>query len=404
MRGMPTKLEATVQRYQCQGCSRTFLQPLGGVHASMRMTERCEAHIIKRALTATNAAVAREVGLDEKTVRRVASKGLAAISAHQHGSIPRVLGIDETRIGGKLRLVLADLEHKRLVDMLTDREPSTLSDWIASRAGISKTEVVVIDLWRPYCTVIQAELPRATVVADKFHVLRLASDALDQVRKRRLSARSGQEGLRTFTRSKFALLKSRRNLTDTQKQDLEQWLREDADIAAAYQAKEAFYAIFDMPRNEAIRAFDDFHSAVPDAVRKEFRQLLAKMKVWRSEMLAILDHPRTNAYTESLNGAIQTMARNGRGYSFDVLRARVLHGHADAAKKELRITHLLKNHGNPCGHCGTLCSASDMSEVTLPPSVAGRPAVLAMVCEACEPKFNAENLKAKRHQPTRKSG
>lgn len=402
IRGNPTKLEATVRRYRCQGCERTFMQPLGGVHASLMMTERCEGFIARRALTATNAAVAREVGLDEKTVRRVASKGVTALASHQHGPIPRVLGIDETRVGGKLRLVLADLDRNRLVDILPDREPATLREWLVDRAEISSTEVVVIDLWRPYCNVIQAELPNATVVADKFHVVRLASDALDKVYRRRLSAELGKDGQRPYTRSKVTLLKRPANLTDTQKQDLDQWLREDEDIAAAYVAKELFYAIFDLPRDEAIQAFDRFKDAVPKAVRKEFRQLLAKMNVWRSEMLAILDHPQTNAYTESLNGSIKTIARNGRGYSFDVLRARILAKHALDPRKELKLSQLLLPEGNFCGYCHEQFSASEMGEVSMPPMVAGQPAIQTLVCRTCRSELDTDVLKAKSsRRPTR---
>jgi len=404
IRGEPVKLEATVRRYQCQGCNATFLQPLGGVHSTLMMTERCEAFIAKRALTTTNAAVAREVGLDEKTVRRVASKGVATLASHQHGSMPRVLGIDETRVGGKLRLVLADLDRNRLVDMLTDRQPATLRNWLASRAGTSTVDVVVIDLWRPYCTAIQAELPNATVVADKFHVLRLASDALVKVYARRKIAKPDRSAPHPFKRSKFTLLKRPAKLTETQEQDLKQWLREDEEIAAAYKVKEAFYAIFDLPRDQAIQAFDHFRETVPKAVRKDFRQLLAKMRVWRSEMLAILDHPKTNAYTESINGAIQTIVRSGNGYKFDIVRARILAKHALEPRKQLKLGQLMLPEGNFCGYCHEQFSASEMCEVAMPPMVAGEPAIQTMVCGTCRSEFDTDVLKAGRsRRPTQKA-
>ncbi|WP_255501105.1 transposase [Mitsuaria sp. WAJ17] len=232
--------------------------------------------------------------------------------------------------------------------------------------------------------------------------MRLASDALVKVYERRKVAKPDSSAIQPFRRSKFTLLKRPAKLTETQEQDLKQWLREDEDIAAAYKAKEAFYAIFDLPRDQAIQAFDHFRETVHRAVRKDFRQLLAKMKVWRSEMLAILDHPQTNAYTESINGAIQTIVRNGNGYKFDVVRARILAKHALDPRKEVKLSQLLLPEGNFCGYCHEQFSASEMSEVSMPPMVAGQPAIQTMVCRTCRSEFDSDVLKAKRsRRPTR---
>ena len=48
------------------------------------------------------------------------------------------------------------------------------------------------------------------------------------------------------------------------------------------------------------------------------------------------DKPLTNAYTESLNNIIRSINRNGRGYSFDVLRAKILF--AKGAQRKTRET------------------------------------------------------------------
>ena len=49
-------------------------------------------------------------------------------------------------------------------------------------------------------------------------------------------------------------------------------------------------------------------------------------KNWRNEILAYFDHPISNGYTEALNGVAKVINRAGRGYSFEVLRARLLFG------------------------------------------------------------------------------
>ncbi len=52
---------------------------------------------------------------------------------------------------------------------------------------------------------------------------------------------------------------------------------------------------------------------------------------WEAEILAYIDHPITNAYTESLNNLIRLTNRIGRGYSFSAIRAKLLY--AETARK-----------------------------------------------------------------------
>ena len=40
-----------------------------------------------------------------------------------------------------------------------------------------------MDMWNPYRAAVKAVLPQARIVVDKFHVVRMANDALERVRK-----------------------------------------------------------------------------------------------------------------------------------------------------------------------------------------------------------------------------
>lgn len=401
LRGHTAKLEATVRRYRCRDCGETFLQPLGGVLDERRMTIRCAEFIAKQALQHTFVHVAREVGIDEKTVRAVAAERMGELEAKHTPRLPRVLGIDETQIAGEMRLVLTDVEGRRLLDMLHSRDKDTLSRWLGHFRDRNAVKVVTIDMWRPYQRIAAELLPNAVVVVDKFHIMRMASEAMDQVRIRLAKARD--TGVRRhWVRSKVMLQKRPANLTDKQRFNLDMWLDNEPEIAAAYRAKEAFYSLFDLPRDEAIKAFDDY--TVPASIKPEFRKLLTAMRNWRGEILAVFDHPYTNAYTESLNSLTKHIVKAGRGYSFEVLRARILANYGDPVKQPLRIEFLIKDNGNPCENCGLPCRAEDMHLVTLPPVMRGQRAKRALVCEVCEPRFNTEKLIAHRKASTRKTG
>ena len=366
IRGFSAKLEATVRRYRCRDCGDTFLQPLGGVLDERRMTERCAEFIAKAALRHTFAHVAREVGVDEKTVRAVAAGRMANLAAQHRPRLPRVLGMDETQIAGELRLVVTDVEGRRLLDMLPGRDKDTVARWLGQFKDRSKVEVVTIDMWRPYQRLARELLPHAAIVVDKFHILRMAGEAMDDVRIR-LARTKGDEVRRAWIRSKVQLNKRPRNLTEKQRFNLGMWLDNEPEIAAAYRAKEAFYGLFELPKDDALNAWDEFPALVTPAIKAEFKPLLTAMRNWRTEILAVFDHPYTNAYTESLNNLLKHIVKGGRGYSYEVLRARALAKYGEPPKQPLQFEFLVRAAGNPCGNCGLPCRAEDMHLVTLPP-------------------------------------
>lgn len=63
--------------------------------------------------------------------------------------------------------------------MLPDRNKPTLKAYLLGLDGREGIKVVTIDMWRPYWNVVREVLPQAVIVIDKFHVTRLANDALD---------------------------------------------------------------------------------------------------------------------------------------------------------------------------------------------------------------------------------
>ena len=158
---------------------------------------------------------------------------------------------------------------------------------------------------------------------DKFHVVRMANEAMEKVRKSlRTSLQPNQR--RTLMHDRFILLKRNRDLDLQQGLLLSTWLGNHKDLETAYRLKEAFYDIWDasMGRDDAIRRYRSW--ATEAAQLGEFRPIIVALTNWEKEIFAHFDHKITNAYTESLNGLIKVMNRLGRGYSFEALRAKIL--------------------------------------------------------------------------------
>jgi transposase len=96
---------------------------------------------------------------------------------------PRVLGVDDFafRRGRRYGTILVDLEKRRVIDLLADREAETLSAWFKAHPGV---EVVSRDRSPTYAAGITEGAPTAVQVADRFHLLLNVRKALEEVVKR----------------------------------------------------------------------------------------------------------------------------------------------------------------------------------------------------------------------------
>lgn len=98
-------------------------------------------------------------------------------------------------------------------------------------------------------------------------------------------------------------------------------------LAAAYDLKERLYAIYDATTpDEAWGEYLHWESTIPKELAKPFRVVRTVFRNWKLQILNYFDDQRvTNAFTESFNSKIRAVYRNGRGYSFERLRAKVLY-------------------------------------------------------------------------------
>jgi transposase len=99
-------------------------------------------------------------------------------------------------------------------------------------------------------------------------------------------------------------------------------------LPAAYEHKERFYGIWDATtRLQAEAALDEWIATIPKGQKEVWSDLVRAVGNWREETMTYFetDMPVTNAYTESINRLAKDKNREGRGYSFEVMRARMLY-------------------------------------------------------------------------------
>ncbi|WP_051273731.1 ISL3 family transposase [Desulfotruncus alcoholivorax] len=181
--GIPVVIRLTVRRFACtdRACQQRIfceripeLVPVYG-RRTVRFTETLSA--LGRTTSAEAATrLARNLGLSTS-----ADTVLRSIRAAPEPkmSTPRVLGVDDWawRKGQSYGTVLVDLETHKVVDLLPDRQASTLQQWLQDHPGV---EIISRDRSQSYAKAAQMGAPNARQVADRWHLLKNLGDALER--------------------------------------------------------------------------------------------------------------------------------------------------------------------------------------------------------------------------------
>jgi len=181
------------------------------------------------------------------------------------------------------------------------------------------------DKYHVYRQVVRATLPQARIVVDRFHIQRMANDALEKLRKRIRKDLSTRQRLK-LKDERFLLLKRQHDLTGRDMDRMREWFQQFPLLSEAHALKEGFLSIWDQKtRPAAEAACAKWQANIPTELAATFKDLTTAVHNWHDEIFAYFEQPITNAYTESVNRVAKDMNRMGRGYSFEVLRARILY-------------------------------------------------------------------------------
>ena len=205
---------------------------------------------------------------------------------------------------------------------------------LRNREGVSW---VCSDMYRPFEKSIADAMPNARWAIDHFHVVAKANDAVDAVRREMQNAMGKTERIKTKKGLAYTL-KLRYKALDPRDAAKIKAARDNpalAPLAIAYDLKEDFFNIYDenlASKDKAIEAFKKWEKSIPeDTLYDKFREVASMVHHFEKQIFAYWDCPLalSNGYTECMNRLIRENNIKGRGYSFEVLRARTLYRKAN---------------------------------------------------------------------------
>lgn len=324
----PTSLIIEWPRYRCRRC-RTMPPPvLGFLNEKRRATTRLVDAIKRECLNTTFSSIAAQTGLAVNTIKNIALDLIEEIEAQVRFETPVIMGLDEVHLGGTYRAVVTNLATRTVFDMLEDRKQEFLKKYFKQLPDKDKVEWVCSDMWRPFKKSFREGLPNATLVIDKFHVVRMASDALEKERKKYQTQLDKDSRLHIKKTVRWLFLHRPSELTDSDREDLALVCARFPNLAAAYELKEAFYQIYEaQDKNEAIKVFEEWCGLLPIGEFHAYHEVAETVKRNFDDIFAYWDAPfiLTNGFTKASNGITKMLNRMGRGYNFEMIRAKVLY-------------------------------------------------------------------------------
>ncbi len=335
------------KRYKCKECEAVFRHPYQFVAERAQITKRLEEYIAKRALEGQFKATAEEFGISIPTVSAILEEYGEALDATRVLVAPRVLGMDETHIGHKMRGVFTDIEKGTLIEMTEDRKKATMARAIVSMKDYDKNiKIVCMDMSTGYKSVVEEWLADAIIVIDKFHVVAYIYRATESARKAIYAELKDKVSVMPAGKDKDlkeALLRAMgkdaylfKFSTDKLKLDpkrlslMAQLCMEFPELNKLRLVKERAEAIYgdSKTKAEAEENFKKLLDNIPeDDAYDKFREFAKMFSRWKKEILNYFVYASsyTNAATEGLNALIKQINGVGRGYSFKNLRTKALY-------------------------------------------------------------------------------
>lgn len=186
--------------------------------------------------------------------------------------------MDEFRgnVGAKYQVVFNDLEHRSCCAILKDRTTENLYKTLLEypKEERAKVLLVSIGLCVFFHKLIEECFPNAEIIADKFHAVRLANNALDIIRKQE-QEKIDPANKKWFKNSRHVLLGRKKKLREKDKAKLIKMLEFSVKLAHAHELKEDYFTVFDSKnRQEFKKKLQDFADKVEKYDIDEFKRVL----------------------------------------------------------------------------------------------------------------------------------
>ena len=318
-----TFLHLRKRRYRCS-CGKRFFEKNDFLPRYYRVTTRLVAEIIfafKKVISA------KEIGC-RYNVSAVTAMRYFDMFNQKVTKLPEVISLDEFKGnsgGQKYNSIVVDPEKRTVLDILPNRFESDLVKYFSQFSNKKDVKYFVCDMNPHFRQVARICFPQATVVADKYHVIRQAYWGMERVRKNEQNKLS-EHFRKYFKHSKHLLMKRPEKLSDEEMDRLSLMFEIAPRLADAYRVKNEFLTVIrSKSALEGKQKLIDWLYSVEVMDLPEFKDCTKAYRNWFQEILNSMDVPWTNGYIEGCNNKTKVLKRVSYGMrNFSHFRKRIL--------------------------------------------------------------------------------
>jgi len=315
-----THLHARVPRVACpEHGVRNASLPWGerGSRFTMLM-ERLIIDVLQQCQTIVGAC--RLLGINWDQAMGVMTRAVRRGQARKEQRPLNYIGADEKslRRGHDYVTIVSDLEQSTVEYVAPGRDTDSLAGFYRQLSAPQRQQIkaVALDMSLPYVRATADCLPggETKIVFDRFHIMKMVTDALDRVRRSE-NQQLSRMGDDTLNRTRHLWLWSWQNLPEKHHDRLEQLRKRDLKTARAWAMKENLRRLWDQPDGaSAKRLFTRWYNWVIRSKLRPMMHVARTLKQKLPNILSYCDHPITTGVCEGLNSKIMTIKRKAAGF------------------------------------------------------------------------------------------
>ena len=337
--GYKSILRLHKQRYLCKYCNKAFTLKSNVVDYGCCISKATKWHIandLRKKRSEKD--IAFDNNVSPNTVERIIDSYYDPIKIHKN-YLPKILSFDEFKsvksADGAMSFHMCNGETGQTIDIVEDRRLNSLVKYFFKYSLKARQSVkfIVIDMYSPYVSLIKKMFPNAGIIIDKFHIINLISNALNNTRiqvmkKDKINYKKMKRYWRLILKDETELNCSKwekfvcfKDLL-TQKDLVNYIVSQNDELKNTYIIyQELLYAFKNNNKSLFNKIIDTDHTNISSYMKTSIKTL----KEFRYDIYNTFDNHYHNGFIEGNNNFIKVIKRIAFGFrSFRRFKARIM--------------------------------------------------------------------------------
>lgn len=309
-----TYIHVRVPRTTCKSCNKVTLVPVKWSRPQSHFTLQFDAWAMRLMAEMPVHAAARELREHDTRMWRIFHYYVDQAMTELDVTQVKRIAVDETssRRGHRYITLFVDVDTRIVLFATEGKGKDTLARFkqYLHQKDVKATQIqeICCDMSTAFIRGIEEQFPTAEITFDKFHVMKMVNEAVDDVRK------AEQKEAPQLKRTKYLWLKNENNLTAEQKKEFQNLKDSHLKTGRAYRLKLAMQEVWTTRHIFADVVLREWMSWAKHSQLEPMMDLAKTVKRHEEGILRWFHSQMTNGLLEGINGLVQAAKRRARGY------------------------------------------------------------------------------------------